>query len=1486
MQKHVLRTEKIRKIALFIVLLILSLITALVLLLQTPYIQTQIANYFTEKISEKLHTQVKINKVKIRLFRGFDFRGIYIEDKQKDTLLYVNKLSIVPVGLQTDFNNISLKEVKIDGLFFNLYEIGEDTLNLQFFIDAIQSDDTTDSKKDFNLKCNRLAINNSKFSLKVSDSIKSNQIDFENLKLNEINITLNQISIENNHISSDIERISAKDHCGFHLRNLISNKIDLTPTHIHLKELKILTKNSALMFDSLNLNYQNNYNFSDYKNKLNTNVSIKKTSFISYKDFKFFLKDTAENYEHISISGQINGCVNKFDLKNINLKYEDVIELNLDSKVENISSLKEASFFADVKNFNVDFQKFQTLKIPGKKAVFSGLPDYVKNIKSISYFGITKGNMSNFISQGNLSGNFGNINLTAVAKRDSFDNYSVKGNLSGTELNLAETFNSKDFGKMSFNQEVNLTIDKNKKIKLKTFGKVNELHFKKYLYKDIDLYAELNDKKIDSISIFINQKEIDAQINGNIDFFTEIPAVNIVAAVNYADLKALNFNNAKDDSFIKFRTKATFKGLTFEDFNGRVNFLSPLVYKRDSVLIKIQTIKIDGFYTENTEIKEKKILLRSDAIDINILTTNNASDTYASLKQLITQLNNQNITADVNTNSEIENKNYGILNIEADIKNPKYLTDLFFPDYKISENTKLYGFYDHEKETFNLSLNSKEFNYKKYTIEDFYLIAYNKNKKIFGGIGGSKVFASESLFLENVNLEGDFINDSINFNLDWNNFKDSSNFSANISGLIKLEKNSIQKTYFNCFLDKSEINVNDVLWSFNDANIKIDSSLISIDNLLFKHNNQKILIDGNISKYPGDFLFTEYKNLNLSNFKALLPNDFKIEGELNGSTILAQLYEDPLVFTKDSIMFLNINDINFGNFYLNSFWVTDENKIHANAYNLKGAKNQFMNDTIYGDYWPDKDSLNFVVDIRSILLKTFEEYYKEYTQFNPTAYLTGAIHITGKPSNPSFFGNIKLKQTTGLLKYLNTFYNISDMDVSFTNNEITIMPTQIISGNKNETGNLKGKITHNSFKNFKLDLDIDAQNLKLMNLNPTDSSYFYGIAYGTGNLNISGPFDDLKLDAEITTEKETYVFIPISTNETPEEEKHFIRFVSKDTSLNNISEGSNNYSVDIKGFSMNIKFNVTPDAQIQIITTGSGDIVTNGQGGLNLTLDKEGNFNMFGTYIIEKGIYKLDLDLFSTNFNVEKGSKIIWSGDPEDAIVDITAVHKIENVPLNSLIKTEETEPIVKSDVVCELNLTENLLDPKLDLDIDFSENVNTKYTNKLNSFDENEINQQFLSLLIQRKFLSQGGGTPGISEATPITGDLLTGQLNNILEKLVNDIDFNVIYEKGQENTTDEYGITVSGTAFGNWLAYKGGLGLGGNEISTNQENYVGEFELEAKLNRKGNIRAKVYNKANDGRENEGDYTQGLGFVLRKKFDSFVFWKRKEDFDSIKKKN
>ena len=79
----------------------------------------------------------------------------------------------------------------------------------------------------------------------------------------------------------------------------------------------------------------------------------------------------------------------------------------------------------------------------------------------------------------------------------------------------------------------------------------------------------------------------------------------------------------------------------------------------------------------------------------------------------------------------------------------------------------------------------------------------------------------------------------------------------------------------------------------------------------------------------------------------------------------------------------------------------------------------------------------------------------------------------------------------------------------------------------NTIGSLKGKITHNKFKNWLIDLKIDTENLLILDTDSKNDPVYFGKGFLSGYAKIFGPGENLLIDLKGATNKGTFLTIPI-----------------------------------------------------------------------------------------------------------------------------------------------------------------------------------------------------------------------------------------------------------------------------------------------------------------------------------------------------------------------
>jgi len=429
-----------------------------------------------------------------------------------------------------------------------------------------------------------------------------------------------------------------------------------------------------------------------------------------------------------------------------------------------------------------------------------------------------------------------------------------------------------------------------------------------------------------------------------------------------------------------------------------------------------------------------------------------------------------------------------------------------------------------------------------------------------------------------------------------------------------------------------------------------------------------------------------------------------------------------------------------------------------------------------------------------------------------------------------------------------------------------------------------------------------------LNTTEINNSLYYGKAYVSGIVNISGFTDNITIGANVKTEsiltndkpdklnmlsktEMTKIFIPLS-GQGDLSENSFITFIKSD-SLKNFK---NNYKVQLGGLTLNFDLEVTPDAEVQLIFDQKvGDIIrSRGSGNINLEISSLGDFKMFGDYVIESGDYLFTLkNIINKKFDLEKGGVIKWSGIPYNADINLSTVYKAR-ASLKPFFPNDSSSNLKKRyPVDLRLLMTGNLLSPEINFNVGLpTVDASTRQTvlNYINT--DAEMNRQVFSLLILNSFVTpyaiagnSAGPTVG-SVAGTNTSELLSSQLSNMLSTISKDFDVGVKYRPGDEISKKELEVALSTQLFNDKLSIDSNLGMNNNNQNAN--NFVGDVNVDYKLTDDGKFRVKAFNRANDVNQiySNGPYTRGVGIFYREEFNTFGELLKRYESNLKSKKN
>jgi hypothetical protein len=173
------------------------------------------------------------------------------------------------------------------------------------------------------------------------------------------------------------------------------------------------------------------------------------------------------------------------------------------------------------------------------------------------------------------------------------------------------------------------------------------------------------------------------------------------------------------------------------------------------------------------------------------------------------------------------------------------------------------------------------------------------------------------------------------------------------------------------------------------------------------------------------------------------------------------------------------------------------------------------------------------------------------------------------------------------------------------------------------------------------------------------------------------------------------------------------------------------------------------------------------------------------------------------------------------------------------------------------------------------------------------------LALLVMNRFYKpdylQTDKTGLGTEMVSVLSTTVSGQMNVWLSKISDkvNVNFNARLSNGQNfNNGGEYEIGLVYQP-NNRLSINSNLGYNNDVLTTNSTNFIGDLDVEYKLNKSGKLRAKAYTHTADNfyinPTGNAYTTQGLGLMYKEEYDNisdlfrFYFTKPNNKKDSIK---
>jgi len=1467
----------------------------ILLVLQIPPLQKELSYRLSNKLTKSLNTRTIVNRISYSLDNKLVIKKIYIEDYNLDTLFYINKIKVHVWEIFKDELNFS--HILIDGFKIRIVEDTNGYTNLLVFLDNLPNNPANKQKdqKSININVRDIEIKNFDISYTSSlDTVIHEKFNPKNFHISHLNFSIKNFKIQDSVYSFVLYDFMFKEkESGFNIKNISTNFL-FTNKQLRFKDLSIdFGQFSHIFIPILQVHYDSIPQLAKPE-ELEFLVIVDSSTSIFSQDLKYFVPQTKNNVFRIKFNLTAFGSLGNINILPIGIEFGKGSKFVANAHIIGLPDINHTYLNITLDTINFLLKDLSSIRDDCGNPIIQ-LPSQVYKISKLSATGKITGLINNFSVFLDLKTNIGKIFTQFDV--NTIKNNHIKGYVKVDNLSLDKILDKKDFGSISMNSEFEI-FNKDKQFWGNSQAKISSFTYNNYTYTNISSKISFDNKNI-SAALVINDPNLKLNINtetNNLD--KKGYNTKFLIALDKVNFYPLNFDKEDPNSSLKFSIKGELTGHNINDFYGKITLTQPLIYIKNLEKIEIKNFVFNSVLKQYINgLPFKEMFIRSDVLDGSIIGVFELNSISLYLQNIISHyfpsLNKKRQQTNlfvINTQQKLGSN----LILQINLKDLTPITRIFLPKISLAPHTIIQGVYKNIDNTFMLKLISDSLLFSNNLIIKPKLTINTINNYLSFNFSTEKVKLGVLNF-KNLLIWGKGKNDTLKFGYTWNNETQLKNFGL-INGYIAFNKNDLDDTLKTKFtITYDSLYINDIKWQIKRLTTIIKKNVIEI-NSFFQNPDKKqsIGIVGKISPNPNDKLFLRIQFFDISQLNPILEN-VKLEGFLNGNTFISNILSNPIITSDNIVSKLKVNDVDLQMLTAYSRYNAEKNLVIFKIYTEKTLGE--IQDTTHeryididGMYNITKQSYNVDINFRKFKLKAFYPYFQNFiSAISRFTTIHGKIAINGSGKNVNLIGNLGVSNAAFRLRSTNVTYTVNKiMNVHFTKDTIIIDTTTIISQGATGKAKLWGMIYRNEFNDFLYNINFKPDTFMILNINNDGSQPFYGKAYVTGSSKVLGIGSNLSFLADLKTDDNTDLTFLLNSPKKISGSVDFINFISNDT-LQEIKQSKNFKKSNLD---ININLEITPKSKFAIILdeqTGEKFSVQ-GNGLLNIKLSPYGDFLMSGNLSIDKGEYYFTLEnIVNKKLQIKPGSTIKWNGSPQDADLDITAIYKVNNANLYDL-TLDDNYWNVRTPVNCFINIKGKLTEPQISFDIDLPK-ADQRISSQLDNLELAEKTKQVLSLLIIGKFQPLPGLTFNPNQIAKNTSamDILSGQLSNLLSSIDPNLELGLNYQAAQQGnlTPEQLELALSYKLWDERIIINTDVGIGSNSqptITNNTKQFIGDVDIEVKLNKKGNLRLKAFNQTNRNEFfDKGPYTQGVGIFFKKDFTSLLPKKKKKKNDKNK---
>ena len=1458
-------------------------------------------------------------------------KNIYLEDvkfaqddKVKGRLMYyeVPEASIRVNKIDMVAKIIDIQSVHLKGIFFDFEDYPSQPLPV-----SPEKGVAKDTAKDSASAPLRFAIAQfsltdghfemDRFHISPEKETAPEVMDFNHLFVQNIAFQADSVNFNSDlAFEGVLKHFAAREQCGLEITHGQAGRVVVNDTLTALYNVRIETPGSSLG-DTIMLHYSTYRDYRKFNSSVDLDLRLSKGSRIRLGDITPFSGPLARNRffatnkdEIAEFSGKVYGRVGK-KLKG------DALVIQLGDRTYMEGDFRGDGLSGDVDESIIEFRfdRLQSdLRTIGKIIPGFNPPASFYTLGNIGFSGdyqiffgfshILHGKVLTDIGTGDVDLN---LDMKNGRERATYSGY-----LNMRDFDLATWTNNPDFGRTTFNIRIadgssGLTLPT---IKARLEGTVDTFSYKGYNYRNVVMNGSFREFIFDG-KLGVKDPNIDFNFDGTVNLKDSTPQFSFETDIRRLDLGALNLID--QDWVLSGRVdRIRINARNWQDLTGTAGLRNIQIVQDKTIRHNIDSLQFESYFRPDGT---RYISISSDIADGILEGVFDFQSVHRNLMQAFSRYHPE-FAARLGLPEAEQGDISDNYRLNLNIRNTHGLTRLISPQLDTLRNISIQGAVNARQGTSSLAINLPYLRYNSISVgkAELYWEGKKEDAQLHLSIPESSISSTK---LAPIQLDGSLNRNELHFKL---TARDTSKIlkGVNFDGVL-----STLDTLWQLKFNASEIALFNDNWAMNEENyIRFGKNYFVTKDFELFNGDQRILLDSfNLGK--GLSLSLTNFDLNFIN-RFVNPDKLSCRGKIYDFDVkINDVFNLQGINTYVSTDTVFINNVPYGditgNFEMEHlaaplWWKTflnyqDQQLRIAGAW-LPPKGNAQMVDEVQmsvkpGEFATQIDARNFPLNI----LETFVPGISGTNgQFNADVKLFGPFNKIGMN------GIVRILKGQFEIDYLKAKYNILNQNILLTSNRIWADKDTIWDNSTpRNMATIKGGLNHKYFKEWRMDtceVSSQSDNFVILNTSARDNSMYYGKGAGRFKAKFSGTFSRTNIQIDATTGKDTRLYLPITSVADAQEVK-FIKFKTKSKDSTLVKTTRSSKIGELKGLNFEMNVSLTDAAEVQLIfDEQAGDIIKGrGVGDIKLTINREGEFKMYGNYNIRRGEYMFTLlNWVNKPFTVTDGGTINWYGDPYGAQISLDATYE-ENTPVYNLIRDElqllggDDSDAAKAakrptKTIVTMHLKGDLMTPSISFNVDFpniANDLKSVTENKLRLLrqDQSELNRQVFGLVVVGSFLPSNGGfiqsSDYVASAFNTLTQVLSNQFSNYLTGLasewfgtsVSSIDFNIAYDEyqnslsnpGNSQTGRELQIRLSSGFANDRITVQVGSQFGlGRPSTTVQNGFLGEdVTVEIQLTQNRQWRLKVYQRTEPdiaGGQRRARY--GFGLSFRKEFDSF----------------